>query len=108
MRLSRSRRQSTFCYFTALPLGCHRFSLLGIALLVYFFALRSGIFLFAVEIIWFIGRPVYAEMSGGGRDVHVFNERANASYYPCISRPAYRCIRSLANNRFRTCGSESA
>ena len=39
------------------------FLFLGIALLVYFFAFKLlGIFLFAVEIIWFIGRPVFAEM----------------------------------------------
>ena len=39
------------------------FLFLGIALLVYSFAFKLlGIFLFAVEIIWFIGRPVFAEM----------------------------------------------
>jgi putative peptide zinc metalloprotease protein len=39
------------------------FLFLGIALLVYFFAFKLlGIFLFIVEIIWFIARPVYAEI----------------------------------------------
>ena len=64
MRLSRSRRQSTtFLVFYSFATWIYRFFLfLGIALLVYFFAFKIlGIF-FAVEIIWFIGRPVYAEM----------------------------------------------
>lgn len=39
------------------------FLFLGIALLVYFMAFKLlGLFLFAVEIIWFIARPVFAEM----------------------------------------------
>ncbi|MEM7047312.1 MAG: site-2 protease family protein [Pseudomonadota bacterium] len=39
------------------------FLFLGIALIVYAFFLKIvGIFLFAVEIIWFIARPIYNEM----------------------------------------------
>ena len=53
-----------FLVFYSFATWIYRFFLfLGIALLVYFFAFKIlGIFLFAVEIIWFIGRPVYAEM----------------------------------------------
>ena len=53
-----------FLVFYSFATWIYRFFLfLGIALLVYFFAFKLlGIFLFAVEIIWFIGRPVYAEM----------------------------------------------
>ena len=39
------------------------FLFIGIALLVYFMAFKLlGLFLFVVEIIWFILRPIYAEM----------------------------------------------
>lgn len=53
-----------FLVFYSFATWVYRFFLfLGIALLVYFFAFKLlGIFLFAVEIIWFIGRPIYAEM----------------------------------------------
>ena len=53
-----------FLVFYSFATWIYRFFLfLGIALLVYFFAFKLlGIFLFAVEIIWFIGRPIYAEM----------------------------------------------
>jgi putative peptide zinc metalloprotease protein len=52
-----------FLVFYSFATWIYRFFLfLGIALLVYFFAFKLlGIFLFAVEIIWFIGRPIYAE-----------------------------------------------
>ena len=53
-----------FLVFYSFATWIYRFFLfLGIALLVYFFAFKLlGIFLFAVEIVWFIGRPVYAEI----------------------------------------------
>ena len=53
-----------FLVFYSFATWTYRFFLfLGIALLVYFMAFKLlGLFLFAVEIIWFIARPVYAEM----------------------------------------------
>lgn len=53
-----------FLVFYSFATWIYRFFLfLGIALLVYFMTFKLlGIFLFAVEIIWFIGRPIYAEM----------------------------------------------
>jgi putative peptide zinc metalloprotease protein len=53
-----------FLVFYSFVTWIYRFFLfLGIALLVYFFAFKLlGIFLFVVEIIWFIARPVYAEV----------------------------------------------
>ncbi len=40
------------------------FLFIGIALLVYFLFFKAlGILLFAVEVIWFIGRPVWAELT---------------------------------------------
>ncbi len=53
-----------FLVFYSFVTWIYRFFLfLGIALLVYFFTFKLlGVFLFAVEIIWFIARPVYAEV----------------------------------------------
>lgn len=53
-----------FLVFYSFATWIYRFFLfLGIALLVYFMAFKLlGIFLFIVEIIWFIARPIYAEM----------------------------------------------
>lgn len=51
--------------FYAISIWIYRFFLfLGIALLVYFFFFKLlGIILFLVEIIYFIGRPIYREVS---------------------------------------------
>ena len=58
-----SRNKHYFLVFYSFATWLYRFFLfLGIALLVYFFAFKLlGIFLFIVEIIWFIARPIYNE-----------------------------------------------
>lgn len=66
------RRLTRFLILYAYAVWIYRFFLfLGIALLVYhFFFKLLGIFLFAVEIVWFIGLPIWRELSewAGRRD----------------------------------------
>ena len=59
-----SKGRQWFLIFFAISTGIYRlFLFLGIALLVYhFFFKLLGLFLFAVEIIWFIARPIGEEV----------------------------------------------
>jgi len=58
------RQRHYFLVFYSFATWLYRFFLfLGIALLVYFFAFKLlGLFLFIVEIVWFILRPIFNEM----------------------------------------------
>lgn len=60
------------------------FLFIGIALLVYFMAFKLlGIALFVIEIVWFIARPIYAEMKRwwAKRELFSFNKQTRRSLF---------------------------
>lgn len=78
-----SSKKERFFIIYALLTWLYRFFLfLGIAFLVYYFAFKVlGIILFLVEIVWFIGLPIYKELSYwySKRAVVTFNSKNRLS-----------------------------